>query len=109
MEGGDGFLERVAADEPHRVVGPAIAVVPEPVDRDDAGVLQAAGDLGLDQEPGPAHRVVGVVVENPLERDLAVELAVERHEDNSQSALSMLPEHAKSLPIAGRWAEGHGG
>ena len=45
-------LEAVAADEPHGVVGPAVAVGPQPVDRDDAGVLEAAGDLCLQQKTG---------------------------------------------------------
>ena len=49
-------LEPIPADEPHRVVGPAVGVGAQAVDRDDAGVLQAAGDLRLQEEPG---RLVG--------------------------------------------------
>ena len=49
-------------------------------------MLEAAGDLGLEQEPLAADRVVGVVVEDLLERHLAVQLAVERHEDRPQAA-----------------------
>src|SRR5207244_3407614 len=61
VERGDGLLERVAADEPHRVIRAAVAGVAQAVDGDDPGVLQAAGALGLDQEPGPAGGVVGSV------------------------------------------------
>ena len=50
VELGDGLLEIVALDEPHGVVGAAVVVVAEAVDRDDPGVFQATGDLGLDQE-----------------------------------------------------------
>ena len=39
MEVLDGFLKAVAADEPHGVEGAAVAVGPQAVDRDDAGVL----------------------------------------------------------------------
>ena len=44
-------LRLVAADEPHGVVGPAVAVGAQAVDRHDPGVLQSAGDLGLEHEP----------------------------------------------------------
>ena len=47
----DGLLEAVAPDEPHGVVRPAVGVGAQAVDRHDAGVLQPAGDLGLEQEP----------------------------------------------------------
>jgi hypothetical protein len=109
MEALDRFLERIAPDEPHGVVRPAVVVVPESINRNDPGMLQAAGDLGLDQESGPAHLVVGVVVEDLLERDLAVQLGVESHEDSAQAALSVGPEDSKPLAIAGRNPERHRG
>jgi hypothetical protein len=43
----DGLLQAVTADEPHDVVGPAILVVAQAVDRDDAGMFEPAGDFGL--------------------------------------------------------------
>jgi hypothetical protein len=46
-------------------------------------VLQPASDLGLDQEPLAALRVVGVVVEHLLERDLAVQFGVKGDEDRA--------------------------
>ncbi len=42
-------LSDVAADEPHRVVGAAVGVGAQAVDRHDAGMLQPAGDLGLER------------------------------------------------------------
>ena len=50
------------------------------VDRHDARVLQAAGDLRLDQEPRAADGIVGMAVEDLLEGHLAVQLGVERDE-----------------------------
>ena len=85
VKGPDGFLEVVAADEPHRVVRAAPFIQAHPVDRDNPGVFQAAGDLGLEQEAVPADRVVGVAVEDLLERDLAVELRVPGHEHFAQA------------------------
>ena len=46
----DGFLEAVAADEPHGVIRAAVAISAQSVDGDDPGMLEAAGDLGLDEE-----------------------------------------------------------
>ena len=101
MEEIGGFLEAVAADEPHGVVGAAVGVGTQAVDRDDSGVLQAAGDLGLDEEAGAAGRVVGVPVQDLFEGDLAVQFGVERNEDRPESALGMWPENAKPLSLGG--------
>ena len=105
----DGLLEAVAADEPHGVVGPAVAVGAQAVDRDDPRVLQPAGDLGLQEEPLAADRVVGVVVEDLLERHLAVQLGVEGHEDGAQAAPGVGPEDAEPLAVAGGRADGVAG
>ena len=102
----DGLLEAVALDEPHGVEGPAVAVGAQAVDRHDAGVFEPAGDLGLEQEPLPAGRVVGVVVEDLLERHLAVQLGVERHEHGPQAAPGVGPQDAEPLAVAGRGADG---
>ena len=56
----DGLLEGLALDEPHGVIRAAVGVAAQAVDRDDARVLQPAGDLGLAHEPRPVFRVVGV-------------------------------------------------
>ena len=62
----DRLLERVALDEPHRVVRPAVGVGAQAIDREHTGVLQPAGDLGLGHEPLAADRVVGMLVEDLL-------------------------------------------
>ena len=104
----DRLLEAVALDEPHRVVGPAVVVGAQAVDRDDPGVFQPAGDLGLEQEPLAADRVVGVVVEDLLQGHLAIQLGVQRHEDGPQAAPGVRPEHAEPLAVAGGRADGVG-
>ena len=106
MEAFDGLLEAVALDESHRVERPATGVGAQAVDRHDARMLQAAGDLGLDQEPLAARRVVGVVVEDLLERDLAVQLGVEGHEHGAQAAAGMGPQDAEPLAVAGGGTDG---
>ena len=97
VERGDRLLEAVPLDEPHRVVRPAAVVGAQAVDGHDARVLEAAGDLGLDEEPLAADRVVGVMVEDLLERHLAVQLAIEGHEDGPQGASGMGPEDVEPL------------
>ena len=72
-------------------------------------MLQPAGDLGLEQEPLAADGVVGVMVEDLLERHLAVQLGVERHEHRPQPAPGVRPEDAEPLAVAGGRADGVGG
>jgi hypothetical protein len=98
----DGVLERVASDEPHRVIGAAVGVDTEPVHRHDPGVLEPAGDLGLDEKPVAAGRVVGVAIEDLLEGDLAVQLAIERHEHFPQTTPGVRAEHAEPLTVGRR-------
>jgi hypothetical protein len=88
----DGVLEAVAADEAHGVVGAAVAVTAQAVDGDDAGVLQAAGDLGFEEEAGSALGVVGVPVLDLLEGDLAAQLLVAGHEHLAQAPLGVRPQ-----------------
>ena len=68
-------------------------------------MLQPAGDLGFEEEPGAAGGIVGVVVEDLLEGDFAVKLAVERDEDRAQPAACMGPQHAETLAVAGGWPQ----
>ena len=51
------------------------------------------------EEPLAAGRVVGVVVENLLEGDLAVQLGIERHEDGAQPAPGVGPQDAEPLAL----------
>ena len=79
----DGILEALPVDKPHGVEGTPGRVVAQAVDGDDPRVLQLPGDLGFHEESGPALGVVGVPVEDLLQRDLAVQLLVLRHEDGA--------------------------
>ena len=105
MEMRHRLLERVAADEPHGVIGAAIAVGAQAVDGHDPRVLQSAGDLGLDQEPLAAGGVVGMVVEDLLERHLAMQLGIQGDEDRAQPAAGVRPQHAEPLAVAGGRAD----
>ena len=88
-------LEAVALDEPHRVERAAVGVVAQAVDRDDPGVLQPAGDLGLQQEPRAAVGSSACCVVDLLEGDLAVQLVVEGDEDLARAAPGVGPEDAE--------------
>ena len=108
VEAVNGLLERIALDEAHRVVRTPAGIRAQAVDGDDARVLQPAGDLGLGDEPLAADGVVGVLFEDLLECHLAVQLAVERHEDGAQAAPRMRPQDAEPLSVGGGRADGIG-
>ena len=50
---------------------------------------------------GAAGWIVGVMIEDLLERDLAVQLAVEGHENGPESPLGMGTQHAKPQTLGG--------
>ncbi len=95
VEAIDRLLEGLALDEPHGVEGAALGVASQAVDRNHARVLEASGDLGLEQEAGAAVRVVGAFGSELLERDLAIQLGVEGHGDLAKAPLGMRPEDAE--------------
>ena len=92
VEAFDGPLEALAADEPHGVERAAAVGHPQAVDRDDARVLEPGGDLGLEQESGPALRAVRLLRQDLLERDLAVQLGVDRDRDEAQPPPLVVPD-----------------
>ena len=94
VEGVRGVLEGVAPDEPHGVIRPAALVAAEAVDRHDAGVLQAAGDLGLQEEAAAGGRVVREAALDLLERDAAVQFEVLGDADLPEAALRVRLEDA---------------
>ncbi len=106
MKALDRLLERVSLDEPHRVVRTPAGIRAQAVDGDNAWVFEPAGDLGLGDEPLTAQGVVGVPLEDLLQGHLAVQLAVERHENHPQPAPCMRPQDAESLAIGGGRADG---
>ncbi len=104
----DGLLEAVPLDEPHGVIRAPVGIGAQAVDRDDARVLEPAGDLRLEQEPLTAGGIVGVRIEDLLERHLAVELAVEGHEHCSQAAAGVGPQHTEPSALTGGGGNGVG-
>ena len=64
-------------------------------------MLEPAGDLGLDEEPLAAGRVVGVMVEDLLECDFSVQLDVQRHEDRPQPSSGVRPQDPEPLAPRG--------
>ena len=103
VERGDRVLEAVAADEPHGVIRPAVAVRTQTVDRDDPRMFESAGDLSLHEKAGAVGWVVGVAIEDLLEGDLTIELAVERDKHGSETAFGVRTQHPEpSCLTAGR-------
>ena len=77
VELGDRLAERPAVDEFHRVERMVVLLAAgELIDRHDVGVLELAGDLRLLEEASPVLVVAGLIREDLLERDHAVEVAV---------------------------------
>ena len=101
----DRLLEAISPDEPHGVIRAAAAVGAQAVDRHDARVFQATGDLGLGDEPLTADGVVGVPLEDLFQGHLAVQLGIEGHEHLAQTAARMRPEQAEPLAVAGGRAD----
>ncbi len=102
VEAVDGLLEAVAADESHRVERPAVGMTPQAVDRHDARMLEAAGDLRLEQKPDAAGRIVREPPPDLLERHLTIELPVLGHRHLAEPAGGMGTEDAEAPLDAGR-------
>ena len=98
MKGGDGFHEAVTFDESHGVERPAIGVVPQAIDRDDAGVFELAGDLRLLDEPSAAVGVVGAAILDLLESDGSVEFLIQGDGDLPRPPLAWGRRMRKRVP-----------
>ncbi|MFO0952505.1 MAG: hypothetical protein U0835_15435 [Isosphaeraceae bacterium] len=99
MKGVRGLIEAVAPDEPHRIVGPAVGVRPQTVDGHDPRVLEPTGHLGLDEKPLAAHGVVRMMVEDLLQRHLAMQLLIDGDVNGAQSAAGMGPHDAEPRTV----------
>jgi hypothetical protein len=76
----------------------AVRVGAQAVDGYDAGVFQAAGDLGFQEEAGAAVRIVGVPVLDLFEGNLAVQLFVASYKHLSQPPLAWGRRMRKRCP-----------
>ncbi len=85
---GDDGLQRRPVDEIHHDVGPALVVLADVVDGHDVGVH----DLGRRQRLAPEALVEDAALVAPpleqLDRDLALEHGVQRHEDRRHPAVA---------------------
>jgi hypothetical protein len=79
MKPRDSFLQALTPHETHRIKRPAIRVMSQPIHRHDAGMFQAACDLGLKQKPLSRFWLAGIELLYFFERDLAMQLFVERY------------------------------
>ena len=91
----DSFLERLAAHQSHGVEQATVRVFAQRVNRHDAGVLEPAGDLGLEQKPRPALPVGRLRSLDQLERDFPIEPAVLGDEHFAQAAACQRPQDLK--------------
>ncbi len=99
---GELLLERDAADQLLRVVGDAVGMRAQLVDRDDVWMLELAGDAGLaDEARGgglrlAARRRAGPAVgvgQQLLQRDLAAQVLVEGEQHARLAAAAVLAAH----------------
>jgi len=60
------------------------------VNRDDSGMVQGAGGLGLLDEPLPPKRIGHPVLRQDLDGDVAIELCVAGQVDNAHAAFAQL-------------------
>ncbi len=97
MEPLDRLFEGLPFDEPHRIVGTSVCMVTQTIDWHDPRVLQPARDLGLQQEPRLADRMVRMLGSQRFQSDLAIEFGIDREEDLAQTALGMGPDDAEAL------------
>ena len=108
LEALDGLLETLAADEPHGIERTALTVASQAIHRDHARMLQLPGDLGFEQKAGPAGGVVGLLRQNLLDCDLAMQLAVQRHADHPNTAPGVRPQRVEAAALGRRLPETRG-
>jgi hypothetical protein len=59
-------------------------------------MFQAAGDLGLEEEPSAALRIVGVLVLDFLQGDLSMQFGIFGNEHFTQTAFGVTPKNAEA-------------
>src|SRR5262249_48780099 len=89
MELADSICEGFALDEAHGVVGPAVAVLAQAVDRHDAGMFESPSNLCFLHKSSETIAVGFELRPDFLKRDFTVQLFVERDEHLADAALRM--------------------
>ena len=106
---GNAFLEqrrqRPALDELHGEIGPAVGEGAELVDRNDAGMLQLAADLGFFDEATDQLGLVVVAFEQDLDGQVAAQVGVAPLENGTHAAAGDLAK--KLVPVATLARPGH--
>ena len=97
----DLCVEIAAADHLHGIEEMAVDVLPDAEHRDDAGMVESAGNLGLGSELGAKLLVGGVVAPQRLDDRLAPELFVVGDEEIGHAAAAEEPQ----ATVAGRGAD----
>ena len=105
MESSDRLLQRLTPNESHGVIRTSVLIDAHAVDRNDTGVFEAAGDLGLEQKPSSTGLIVGVAIEDLLERHLTIEFRIECDEHRPKATPRMRTQHAESLAPRARSCE----
>ena len=81
-----------ALDQLHGEVGPPVGEGAQLVDRDDAGVLELAGDLGLLDEAAEQLGVAAVAFQEHLDGEVAAQVVVSPFQDRSHAPPGDLAE-----------------
>jgi hypothetical protein len=92
----DGLCQAIAADEAHRIIGPAIGILAKGIDRDDARVFQASRHNCFKHEPGLSLELTRVPAVHLLEGDLAMEISIESDEDLAKATLRVWAQYLEA-------------
>ncbi len=87
--GRDRGVQADAADEAHRVVQAAVGRGPQAVHGYNARMFEAAGDFRFEEEPLSRNRVVGLLVFDAFQGDVAIQLRVVRTVNHAEPAAGM--------------------
>ncbi|MFO0844248.1 MAG: hypothetical protein U0797_17935 [Gemmataceae bacterium] len=107
VERGRRLGQRAPLDEAHGVERSAVGGPGQLVDRDDAGVLQLAGNSGFLKEAGGERGVLGPLGPQLLQGDVAAEAAVVGQPHAADAARRVQSE--PGVTIRGAGDVGHGG
>ena len=96
---GDALAQRLALEQLHEDVGRAVAVLAEVPHAHDAGVHDLRRRARLVHEAALDRRVAGELLEQHLDRDLALEQEMLGDVDRPHPAFAELREHAVAAEL----------